>query len=297
MRFFRSIKILIVVLFVVCLIYNVAPRDFWSELTENFGFQVDNTNILSSTVYDKNKGAMCDTMNYGASFLTDSNDILSTRFCMGYKDPNINFEKTMDDSMKTSSMFIDKITKETMNLDSLRIDIERKLFDFKKGQKVQGPVYAMISQAPYYTDKQGDVIFHQPFNKNEYLQAPNYEFQSPPKNGLYVIVYLLYPMYDKAKQRITITNFKDHLLEQMKPYHDQKTHGDMCKIHCIGDTGLFCGCLNTNSPYSSRCLGPVDETDTQNTAYTTYTMMYRVNESSKKMKPYFTKQNVNDVSI
>lgn len=292
MRFFQ---VLIILAFVTLLLYNAKPELFL-RIKEGFNnYTVTNTHISSSDIYNKNPGAMCDTMFYASRYLGDSDDIFQTRYCMSIPDNQLNYMDAMKGILDNENFAYDTISKNIFSMNDIRKDIERLFFNFQRGKKIQGPVFAIFTQAPYYLDKKGNVIYHQPYNQLEYTLKPQYEFQHPPKGGMLVIMHLIYPMYDKNRERIlNITDIRNHLLKQIEPFQKLKTRNDLCRIHCIGDSGMMCGCVNTDTPYPSRCLGKESPDDTQNKGYINYMMMYRVNEHSTKMNKYFTNNYIED---
>lgn len=294
----KFFQLLLIIAFVILLVYNAKPQ-LLTNIGEGFtNYIVNNTHISSSDVYNKNPGAMCDTMYYASRFLGDSDDTFQTRYCMSIPDNNMNYTEALKDILDKGEFAYDTITKNIFNMNEIRKDVERLLFNFQKGRKIQGPVFAIFTQAPYYLDKKGYVIYHQPYNQLEYTLKPQYEFQNPPQSGMKVVLHLIYPMYTKKRERYTdITDIRNHLMKQVSPFQELKTRNDLCRIHCVGDQGMMCGCLNTDTPYPSRCLGKETPNDTQDTQYTNYMMMYRVNEQSTKIRKYFTNKYIEDTRL
>lgn len=361
-------QVICVILFIILVLYNLkgSPIDmFFGHVWERFTVpsvpsEVWNTEITSTNIYDKNPSLMCDTLRYASKFLGDGNDTLQIRYCIEtamnrYDDYHDRHLRIVEDLFGNMDMYIQTIEKETTNMTTIRKDIERALFNFKAGRKVQGPVFALVSQAPYYVDNGQQLIYHQPFNREQYRYAPTLHDKSALRpTGVQVAVHLCFVMYDNNKTLITLTSdeerqqhindtytensvrtlvgnlmkdpsnkystqekldaelqrhmkstlvqldgarFKDHLKSRLAPIKNLKSNSNMCKIHCIGDTGLLCGCMNQNEPYMSRCMGKKNPYDSQNTDYHDYIVFYRVNEHANKLKRYFTGLYYEDVAL
>jgi hypothetical protein len=356
--FFQAI---IILLFTILLIYNLREitvfEKFTSSIPVSFPINVWNTEITSTNVYNKNASLMCETLRYASNYLGDSNDIFQMRYCLEKKhnaDLTDGHAKVIEEMVGSLDMYVQTIHKDTTQMSTLREDVERLLFNFKQGRKVQGPVFAILAQAPYYIDNKDVLIHHQPFNKKEYLYSPTLPHKVLPYNGIRITMHLLFPMYRKDKTLVKIATdetrkqmmaslysqenvnelvrtlyadtsnrfktetaieaevkrriqeslrefdsntFKSHLISRLQPIQQYKSNSDMCKIHCIGDTGLLCGCKNQNAPYTSRCMGRLNATDMQNTDYHDYMIFYRLNEKSEKLKRYFTFSYYEDVAL
>lgn len=361
MLFFQIIGILLFIMLIVFNVREISIKEGFSIVPQvpqmSFAnpLHVWNTEINSTTVYDKAPQLMCDTLRYASSFLGDANDVFQIRYCIEKPSNQMDNTKTLNDIVGNLDMYIQTIEKDTTQMSTLRKDIERVLFNFKQGKKVQGPVYAVISQAPYYPDKEGELLYHQPFNKEQYRFAPTLPNHNIPRDGVRLTVHILFPMYTKEKQLVTqktdeertqyidslytteniqtmatniydsnpalteeeITDeikrrirqslvdydtydageFKTHILSRLAPLKALKSSSNMCKIHCIGDTGLLCGCKNQDAPYLSRCMGKLNANDRQNTDYHDYMILYRINEKSTKLESYFSNMYYEDIAL
>lgn len=354
-------QVIIMILFLILLIHNLykspVAEKFTGIIPTPFPINVWNTEITSTNVYDKNPAILCDTLKYASTYLGDSDDVFQVRYCLE-KQHNAELTnghaKVIEDMLSGLDMYVLSIDKDTTQMSTLRTDIERLLFNFKQGRKVQGPVFAILTQAPYYIDDNDTLIYHQPFNKEEYRFSPTLPHKVIPYNGLRITMHLLFPMYKKDKSPIKVATdetrkemmtslysqenvndlvrtlyndpsnrfktdvaieaevkrriqeslrefdsntFKSHLLSRLQPIQQYKSNSKMCKIHCIGDTGLLCGCKNQNAPYTSRCMGKLNANDTQITDYHDYMMFYRINERSTRLKRYFTNTYYEDVAL
>jgi hypothetical protein len=289
--------------------------------TETFTTDISLPQITSVDVYEKNPSIQCDTLYYGSPFLTDSNDLFQARYCLQYKDsqalnPNYSymdrFHRYLTQKM---GVYIQSAPLETFDTDALRRLIRDKLFYFKLSNTadenpIQGPVFAVITQAPYYIDDQGGVIYHQPFNKDDYSYAPTLTVQqpdlTPPRDGLRIYAHLIYLMYKPDRSVVNISandfDFKTYFKNKTSPLKALQTNNNMCRIRCVGDgiRGLLCGCVNQSQPYLSRCLGTTDDTPAglQNTnQLTDYMMLYRINESASQVSGLFSETYFEDVKI
>ena len=327
------------------------------EKFTSFPVEVWNTEITSTNTYVRNPSILCPTLRYASTFLGDSEDIFQMRYCLEKKhdaERTDGYKHSIENMLYGLDMYVQVIEKDTTQLSTLRKDVERVLFNFNQGRKIQGPIFAILTQAPYYIDDNDQLIYHQPFNKEEYRYSPHLPHKPLPTNGLRVTLHLLFPMYTKNRTLIQVANpetrkemvqslysqenvnnlvrtlyadsssrfkteeaiekevkrqiqealrdydsntYKTHILSRLQPIQQYKSNSNMCKIHCIGDTGLLCGCKNQNTPYMSRCMGRMNATDMQTTDYHDYMIFYRLNERSEKLKSYFTKIYYEDVAL
>jgi len=216
----------------------------------------------------------CDIMNY--------NDLLAYK-CLN-KSP-IEMRTTFENVLNVAS-----------TIDYIYIYDEKSLYSYiltkitnqkdrnLNGNKIIGPVYVCISQAPFLKYK-SDYTKHTSFdktldaridilnNRNPYYfeQINNLGVQSFRTNtvdneetdasdyvmsSLYSHVLIVYPLYnknmtlketDKAKQASLITKFLDE-----KPMKDFYTNNELCFIKCNKATTLTCGCLSRTSNSSSQ---------------------------------------------
>jgi hypothetical protein len=312
-------QVILVLLFIAIVFYNFRQA---ARVPEAFSATDINIQSLTSVdLYQKNKGAMCDTLYYGSQFLTDANDLFQARYCLNFKDPKATemdydyMTRFKDYLTEQMGVYIQSAPLETFETDSLRQLVRNKLFYFKLSngddeRPIQGPVFAVITQAPYMIDDKGDVIYHQPFNRDDYSFAPAFAVgrpeDTPPKNGLRIYVHLVYLMYNTKREvvdtKATTFDFKDYFTEKMAAIRGLKVDNSLCNIRCIGDgiRGLICGCVNQTKPYLSRCLGTDENTPAalQNTnQLTDYMMLYRIQENASQVADLFSATYFEDVKI
>lgn len=312
-------KVILILFFIAIVFYNLRHGRAAYALEPFAPIDVSIDSITATDIYQKNKSEMCDTLYYGADFLTDANDIFQARYCLKYTDPKIH-DSTYDyaTAFKTflqnaSDVYVQAFQMDTMEMESIRKAIQTKLFYFMmanpKEAPVQGPVYAVLTQAPYLLDDDGDIIYHQPFNRDDYpMQTPTFAVANrdnvPPTNGIRVYVHLIYLMYNKNRAPVDATsptfNFNQHYTTIMAPIKRLKVDHTLCNIKCINDGGLLCGCVNQTKPYESHCLGvnPTVTPQPQNTnQFTDYMMLYRIQEKASSISPLFSQLYFEDIKI
>lgn len=314
-------QVILLLFFIAIVFYNIrhANQSNQKESFATMPINVPIDSITSTDIYEKNKGIMCDTLYYGSDFLTDRTDLFQARYCLKYVDPLVDdsnydyAERFKSYLTNTMNVYVQSFQMDTMEMESIRANIQTKLFYFKMANAnesaIQGPVYAILTQAPYLLDDDGDVIYHQPFNRSDYpTHTPTFAVANkdkvPPVNGIRVYVHLVYMMYDKNHVSVNTTantfDFKNYYNQKMATIKNLKVDSNLCNIKCIGDGGLLCGCVNQTKPYESHCLGPLANQAPalqNNNKFTDYMMMYRINERAPKISYLFATTYFEDVKI
>lgn len=317
-------KVILLLIFIAIVFYNIQTAT--APTRESFDSSEIPINIPALTsvdLYEKNKipGVQCDTLYYGSQFLTDSNDLFQARYCLQFKHPDAGTAdydyatRFKEHLTRRMGVYIQAAPLETFETDSLRHLVRNKLFYFKLSNNnerpIQGPVFAILTQAPYMIDDRGDVISHQPFNRDDYsYAAPAFAVarteDTPPKRGLRMYIHLVYLMYDTNRKVVdtnaTSFDFASYFMEKMQAIQALKVDKNLCGIRCIGDgiRGLLCGCVNQSQPYLSRCLGTTENTPAalQNeNQLTDYMMMYRIQESASQVSGLFSATYFEDVKV
>jgi len=154
-----------------------------------------------------------------------------------------------------------------------RIQNEVKLMRQQIGKRIKGPIYAMLSQAPFMRDEKGNVISVQ-YNIVDYNQSPvNVMKKGDDTNvRLFISVTLYFTRYFKNRQ------------ERSNPY-DLKgvlsgyiSRKPQCYLSCFNDIdNKFCGCINQTSPYVSKCVGTPANGDLLKAAAANFRVLYLVN--------------------
>jgi len=317
-------KVILILFFIAIVFYNIRHSQYLANVDSKEPFvastiDVPIDRITSTDIYEKNKGIMCDTLYYGSDFLTDINDTFQARYCLKYVDataeqPNYDYAERFKQFLSNGmNVYVQSQQMDTMEMDSIRANIQTKLLYFKLANSnvapVQGPVYAILTQAPYMLDDTGDVIYHQPFNRSDYpTNTPTFAVANkdkvPPVNGIRVYLHLVYLMYDRNRTPVNATastfNFNQYYTQKMATLQGLKVDSNLCNIKCIGDGGLLCGCVNQTKPYESHCLGPLagQAPVLQNTnKFSDYMMLYRINERASRISNLFSSTYFEDVKI
>ena len=154
----------------------------------------------------------------------------------------------------------------------------------KKSNKLYGPVYVLMSQAPFIRNIDDDCKI-----TNLYIQYnySNDEFKNQSRlithsNDIDIIekckskidmvnnrkmsvrIYICLPTYNKKGQFIyrSWENIKCNMKELLKYRNKDK----YCYMNCIG-SDISCGCMSQNRPYKSRCLGDNATLDSNHYTY------------------------------
>lgn len=254
--------------------------------------------------------AFCDYQTLFEMSGADHRGPLLYRSCMGLADPARNFEKRMDSYIKTLGYLVSKQTLQTNDTKDViqRMHAALETIRTANGQhhKLQGPIYAMVLQAPYYRDERTGIpgnhsnITVQPFNVMEYkysasvilknlVEGSSIHNMDAPEPGIFFLVYLLCPMYDPSNRfRILSKEARAQgIRDCLLPFLQNTTNEKMCKIKCAKNDLLRCGCLNRTKPYDAKCLGPKGKGDRQKKDFTTYGIIYRINERDASMSDMF----------
>lgn len=156
-------------------------------------------------------------------------------------------------------------------------------------RKIQGPVYALVFQAPYYRAKDNTVPGGERMIS---LQFQTLDTMLMPYNGLqkeddsntpiFIYVQLLFPRYNKNGTYMPQVNYMD---QYFFPEWDRKYFSKemQCFIKTVGKLDTVGGCASSQSPYEAVCLGPrtpinYAEDDEKGTV-STYGVLYQINRS------------------
>jgi len=301
----RSGVIIILLLFV--LLYRSALKT-----QEAFGgLTITNPDLRQSgsSLFLSNPSLFCTLQNTAESAMTDSKEMLLFRTCVGIKDPKRTFEKEMSQYIATLGYLVSKQSMRTNHFNDVISRIHEVLESVRlsngSDHRLVGPIYVLMFQAPYFRDLRknttgmNSVISIQPFNANEYRYSPSLILRDiveneplgsmAPEKGVAFVFYIMFPMYDPANKMRTLTpEAAQNAVEECTGYWlKQATNENMCKMKCPNHDGYTCGCLNTNKPYVSVCLGPRDKKDLQKKEFINYGSLYRINERHAKTNIMF----------
>ena len=172
---------------------------------------------------------------------------------------------------------------------------------------INGPVYALITQVPYYKDAQGKDIVIQSFNVDGYNYQPSYTSDPKNMNGnqpIYYLVWMFYGQYNNKNWKMTsMDRFKQFMStwdQWLISYEPQcymvgagNTDGPFKYAGCSSSIGKIDG-VNTAS-----CLGPkrgnntlqTDKLDPKTTE-SSYTILYTINPKATSIAPFFNKDPI-----
>jgi len=184
----------------------------------------------------------------------------------------------------------------------IMLDLEKTYLD-KNLTQLYGPIYALVFQAPYLRviDKDCNVReLTAQYNINSYNNLGYYVGKDESgyipnethikcqnvinkikTNKVRVVVYILYPAYNK-QYKLKYLNW-DNIKCNMQTLFNQRDFNDKCFIKCKEASDKACGCLNTNKPYSSKC---VDNTS-GNLVNSGVLYLINGNEASKRVRGTF----------
>lgn len=166
--------------------------------------------------------------------------------------------------------------------------------------KIDGPVYALIFQAPYYRvhDEAKNEVrpLALQFQTVDTQFLPFNGFQSKNDSGvpLFVYVQLLFSKYNKNGTRMPQVDFMN---QYVLPQFDRKymSKENQCFLRAVQHHNLFGGCATTQKPYEATCLGPKDAvakdpSDEKNTP-STYGILYTLNPKYSLVANMFSEDN------
>ena len=263
--------ITIIVLFVV-LLYLVYNRKQFAE-----GF-ADNPTSLS--LYTANKSDKFDKqMELYKDTLGDINDFLLVYGC------GINLGMAPDAlrslvKVAANGLYMVPFSVLSSNYQDVNSKVHKIIEDFyEKNNRttIQGQVYVVVSQSPFYRDVNNNPISIQ-YNANSYLAKSSYLMDNKDALEESIIQfsgYVIFNAYYNSGRLIGDTNTRKEAVLKIKRYFRQKE--SLCFVKCPNHNNLPCGCASRNKPYVSNCL----ETDrsgkmTPGHKYT-YAILYRVN--------------------
>lgn len=308
----RLLKVTVGVLLLFALIYPTVAKLIVTEPFQT-GISVTDPNLrkTGSKLYSDDPKLFCALSQTFDKAITDHKDILMYRSCVGIKDNERNFESKMNTYIRSLSYLVSEETVRSNNFSSVTDHIVNVLARIRAANgtnhKLKGPIYVLMFQAPYYRDERSgvhgnnQVIHAQPFNIHEYgykssiilkdIVENQPMWSMEPKQGVQFVFYIMCPMYDTAyKLRLLSDEDAQSSIEACVGYwQKQATNSPMCRLKCADHPGYTCGCINTNTPYKSYCLGPKDNQDRQNREFVNYGSLFRVNENNPRIGAMFDK--------
>lgn len=228
---------------------------------------------------------------YGNKITNLEGDLLIMSRCLKYKlntEPD-KFKSYLDTEMnrlifpyQSVSFSIGSYTDiETKVLEQLKI-----FYTKNKLEILNGPIYVLLFQAPYLRliteNCKTEPIsvqfnYHKNYNNTGHFIDGNQDCSSLPsdvnRNTTHVLMYVLYPTYNKKGKFVykNWSNIKCNMQTILKQFH----YDPSCFIKCK-DSDKACGCLNSDKPYKSRCLGDNGSNQFDNNLYN-HGILYLIN--------------------
>jgi len=175
--------------------------------------------------------------------------------------------------------------------------------DTKIKGPINGNVYSLLFQVPYYKNAQGQDIIIQSFNVSSYNFLPSYTADPRNMNGqqqIYYAVLMFYGNYNNKWQLQSQDRFPQFWMSILDT--NNISYEPQCYMVGAGNTDgpfKYAGCSSSkgaiNGVNSATCLGPQPgnnllQTDSGDpkTTKSTYGILYTVNKTASSIAPYFS---------
>lgn len=298
---FKYIKVLISVILLLLIVFvTLIPKERYIENFESLTVEDAYRTLKNSTDFD--------------NYVYDIYPSISKTSIMVFK-RCYNFQnKRLEDIVGEGSAYNKTFGIYANNFETVenRIIQELDSFSSMKG-KINGDVYILISQAPYYRDE-GKVISNIPSttNSNGYLFEPIFSNQVVSNRPIYYQIIMYYASY---KSNGTYSPCSDLFYSSIQRL-DASSYSKQpqCFIGCLGKTDKYCGCGTTNENttaktvvdakkqysqkhYSAMCLdNPLNTNGTPNltvpaTVPTTFITLYVVNPKANVIDKFFNQDD------
>lgn len=154
----------------------------------------------------------------------------------------------------------------------------------KKTKQLYGPVYILMSQAPYIRNidddcKRNNLYIQYNYSNDEFknqsrlithsdnpdiIEKCKPVIDSTRNKKMSVHIYICLPTYNKKGQFVyrSWENIKCNMKDLLKYRNKDK----YCYLTCV-DSDIACGCMSQNRPYKSRCLGDNNVLDSNHYTY------------------------------
>jgi hypothetical protein len=286
------IKPLVFILLIFALAFMLIPRQL--ICAETFatkdpkimvprGTERSTTAIFRST---KNNKEFQREIKASRDVIDDRDDVLHAQSCYQLPADGIN---RFSIALTKSGVLFSEIKTLTFSGDEIKSKIVQNVLDTQKripGVIIRGPVYAFISQAPFYRDVTGREMSMQ-FTVNDYLLKP-YNIMKATTPGeapppIYVTVYIVYAGYSINRRPTPKPLNIDKLSFQgvngrSVSIENLASRDRMCRVECPKTSTtypMFCGCATGAHPYSSTCLGPSNQVNKNADKVVKSTFMFR----------------------
>ena len=152
----------------------------------------------------------------------------------------------------------------------------QEFYDKIGRNKIQGQIYVVISQSPYYRDENNNPLAIQ-FNHTNYLSLP---FNAAMNTGvdtyppIQFYGHLIFTAYNTRAQLIIDTEVRMTAVLNIKKNFRQKE--SICFMKCP-HSDRPCGCASQDAPYLTNCLESTNPSQMTSGEFYTYAILYRVN--------------------
>jgi len=294
----KKIKILIAVILLLLIVFvGIMPRHRYEM------FSPIPPSLLATQAADSTESLYYKTTDY-ASFdkkvsqiyntLVDAtNSIMTLKRC--YAIPGAKLEQLTDLPLYVKSFGV-----YTRNFADVENKIYQTLLAFADNQPtklINGDVYILLSQQPYYRNVDGTNISLDAttINSRNNYATPMYTNKSViDTQPIYYYIQVIFAAYDKKGSYNKCSDYFKYIMNIL----DEKYYSteNQCFITTVGDNSKFGGCATSTAnsasensktaanlagtkPYDSICLGPVPGQPNEPKIYpTTYVMLYIINQ-------------------
>ncbi|NBX51060.1 hypothetical protein EBT25_14295, partial [bacterium] len=157
------------------------------------------------------------------------------------------------------------------------LDVITKFYDTNGRKQIQGQIYVVLAQSPFYMDANNNPLSVQ-FSFDNYQSRPANAMTSEEKEinpQIGYKGYVIFTAYYKNGDLITDTDVRKKAVLNIKSIFRQKEN--LCFISCPQNSGLPCGCASQDTPYVSNCLESNNPSKMSSGQRYTYAILYRVN--------------------
>lgn len=288
---YEFMVLLLIILLVFLLLYTVIRR---TKYIEHFYGTVITNSPTSAALYTQNSSSDFDNIMFKyRDVLSDRDSLLHMFGCginLGTADRG-----AIDSMVEAAAGSIAKFPVNVLSnnytvVNANILDIITKFYDTNKRKQIQGQIYVVLAQAPFYMDVNNNPVSLQ-FSYNNYQNRPVNVMTSAEKETnpqIEYTGYVIFTAYYKNGDLITDVNKRKKVILNIKNIFRQKEN--LCFISCPQNSGLPCGCASRDAPYISNCLESKNPSKMSSGERYTYAILYRVN-------PMFTDIETRDILV
>ncbi len=298
--------VLTLALFLILLLPRAQPMEQFSQPPTGFSSTGQLKALDSVRTGTSARYAMFDEdMKQGDPLLSDQFNLLLAKRCYQFHVKEDELAESFK-ALKQKSIPVEegefrfelnaKAKNNLMNTESYVLDILEKFKAKIGGKPVKGPVFAIVSQVPYYKNDSGGVLPVQ-FSAHEYHLKPYNVFKSKDGGYVKIKVAVLFPAYEANSGSIrhrllpeAIRSSAEKKTEYLQSLiidilKEKEVIRKYCFLECADNPSLLCGCHT--SPNESSCLAPKRDatTDAEKSkpVESHYVVMYQVNKKNAQI--------------